>query len=63
MELVSTNSKDGSPKLGYGKIGAETKAHFGMLNASAHSSVQTKGTFFFVKTFKGLEIFETIDMT
>ena len=60
---MSTNSKDGSPKLGYGKIGVETKAHFGVLNASAHASVQTKGTFFFVKAFKGLAIFEIIDKT
>lgn len=60
---MSTNSKDGSPKLGYGKIGAETMAHFGMLNASAHPSVQTKATFLSVKAFKGLAIFEIIEKT
>ena len=60
---MSTNSKDGAPKLGYGRIGAETKAHFSMLNASAHASVQTKGTFFFVKAFMGLAILEIINKT
>ena len=58
MELASTNSKNGSRKLGYAKMGAETKARLSLSKASAQATVQTKGTFFFVKAFKGLAIFE-----
>ena len=39
-------------------MGAETRARLSLSEASAQATVQTKGTFFFVKAFKGLAIFE-----
>ena len=56
--VTSTNNKNGSRKLGYAKIAAETKARLSLSNTSAQVTVQTKGTFFLVKAFKGLAIFK-----
>ena len=58
MELASTNNKNCSRKLGYAKIGVETKARLSLSKAATQATVQSKGTFLFVKAFKGLAIFE-----
>ena len=39
VELTSTNSKNDSRKLGYAKMGAETKARVGLSNPSEHALV------------------------
>ena len=39
-------------------MGAETKARLSLSKVSAQATVQAKGTFFFVKAFKGLAVFE-----
>ena len=50
--LESEVMKNGSRKLGYAKMGAETKARLSLSKASAQATVQTKGTFFFVKAIQ-----------
>ena len=44
--VCKTNGFAPTVNWGYTKIGAYTSLHFSVVNAAAHASVHTKGTFF-----------------